>query len=98
MEALQFYFKKKTHKNSHRRCPIKKILVNISPQYSQENTNTCVVVPVNLAKVLRRPALKNCERLLLDSGKSVFKSAFMKFLEQSFCKINCTKFSATWVF
>ena len=62
------------HRNSHRKCFVKKVLLKIS-QYSQENKFRSATLlkrdfnkgaPVNIAKSLRTPILKNlCERLLL---------------------------------
>ena len=70
--------------SSHRRCSVKNLFFKIS-QYSQENAcvglssliksfmkkrlqHRCF--PVNIAKFLRTPILKNiCERLFLESNK-----------------------------
>ena len=57
------------YRSSHRRCSIKKVLLEIS-QNSQENTCARVwhrCFPVNFAKFLRAPFLQNTSgRVLLD--------------------------------
>ena len=53
-----------THRRSHRRCPIKKVFLNIL-QNSEENTCARVYFLIKLQKFLRTPFLQNTFRQLL---------------------------------